>query len=56
MYYYITRDLTLYLLTLSHFQMNFYASVTDEFENIVAKGEIADNEQFLLLPQCFQLY
>ena len=23
------------------------------FENIVAKGEIAHNEQFLLFPQCF---
>ena len=26
------------------------------FENIVGKGEIARNEQFLLFPQCFQLY
>ena len=26
------------------------------FENIVTKGEIAQNEQFLLLPQCFQLF
>ena len=25
------------------------------FENIVGKGEIAHNEQFLLFPQCFQL-
>ena len=25
------------------------------FENIVRKGEIACNEQFLLFPQCFQL-
>ena len=24
------------------------------FENIVGKGEIAHNEQFLLFPQCFQ--
>ena len=24
------------------------------FENIATKGEIAQNEQFLLLPQCFQ--
>ena len=23
------------------------------FENIVGKGEIAGNEQFLLFPQCF---
>ena len=26
------------------------------FENIVAKGEIAHDEQFLLRSQCFQLY
>ena len=26
------------------------------FETIVGKGEIAPNEQFLLFPQCFQLY
>ena len=25
------------------------------FENVVGKGEIALNEQFLLFPQCFQL-
>ena len=25
------------------------------FENIVGKGDIARNEQFLLFPQCFQL-
>ena len=26
------------------------------FENIVTKEEIAQNVQFLLLPQCFQLF
>ena len=26
------------------------------FENIVTKGEIAENEQSLLLPQCLQLH
>ena len=26
------------------------------FENIMAKGEIAHNEQFPLWPQCFQLF
>ena len=26
------------------------------FGNIVGKGEIARNKQFLLFPQCFQLY
>ena len=25
------------------------------FQNIVGKGEIARNEQFLLFPRCFQL-
>ena len=27
----------------------------ETFENIVGKGEIARNEQFLLFPQCFLL-
>ena len=32
------------------------ASTADGFfENIVTKEEIAQNEQFLLLPQCFPL-
>ena len=26
------------------------------FENIVGKGEIARNEQFILFPHCFLLY
>ena len=30
-------------------------SMTDSFENIAGKGEIARNEQFLLFPQCFLL-
>ena len=34
---------------------HFDASSTDSFENIVGKGEIAHNEQFLLFPQCFLL-
>ena len=37
-----------YTLTLSNLQTHF--------ENIVAKGEIAHDEQFLLWPQCFQIY
>ena len=28
--------------------------LSDLVENIVGKGEIARNEQFLLFPQCFQ--
>ena len=36
--------------SLSHLQMHFDASAADNFENIVTKGE------FLLLPQCFQLF
>ena len=31
-------------------------SSTTTFESIVAKEQIAQNKQFLLLPQCFQLY
>ena len=44
--------LTLYsidtVLILTHHQQT-------AFENIVGKGEIARNEQFLLFPQCFLL-
>ena len=28
--------------------------LSDCVENVVGKGEIARNEQFLLFPQCFQ--
>ena len=36
---------------------SFDASAADDFfENIMTKGRIAKNEQFLLLPQCFQLF
>ena len=28
--------------------------IINEYENIAAKGEIAHNEQFLLLTQCFK--
>ena len=41
------------LFTLPTFKANFDASAADNFWYIVAKG---DNEQFLLLPLCFQLY
>ena len=34
---------------------HFDTSTTDSFENIVGRGEIARNEQFLLFPQCFLL-
>ena len=37
---------TPYVLILTHQQQT-------AFENIVGKGEIARNEQFLLFPQCF---
>ena len=37
-------------LTLYFIDTHFDASA---FENIVGKGEIARNEQFLLFPQCF---
>ena len=42
-------------LTLYSIDTHFDTSTTDAFENIVGKGEIALNEQFLLLPQCFLL-
>ena len=29
--------------------------LSDLVENIVGKGEMARNEQFLLFPQCFQM-
>ena len=35
---------------------HFDAITADDFENIVAKGGIAHDEQFHLLPQCFQPY
>ena len=34
---------------------HFEASTTEGFENIVGKGEISGNKQFLLFPQCFLL-
>ena len=42
------------VLTLSHLQKHFDAIAADD--NIVAKGEIAHDEQFHLWPQCFQFY
>ena len=47
-YYLLLRDVPYtFHLTLSHMQTTF--------ENTVTKGEIAQNKQFLLLLQCFQL-
>ena len=40
-------------LTLSQTSPGFYVSAVQVFENTVGKGEIARNEQFHLLPQCF---
>ena len=42
--------------TLYHTQRHFDASVADDFLNIVKKGVIAHNEQYLHLQQCFQVY
>ena len=43
-------------LTLSHI-IPFLATLQQTtFENIGANGYFAQDEQFLLLPQCFQLY
>ena len=44
----------MYVNPLLHiYPTHFNPSTT--FENIVGKGEIARNEQFLLFPQCFLL-
>ena len=44
-------------LTLTHKQtLSDAAAANPSLENVVTKEEIAQNEQFLLLPQCFQLY
>ena len=40
-------------LTLYSIDTHITTSATDAFKNIVGKGEIARNEQFLLFPQCF---
>ena len=40
-------------LTLTQTSPAFYMSAAQVFENIVGRGEIARNEQFLLFPQCF---
>ena len=41
-------------LTLSQTNLGFYVfEIKKSFENTVAEGEIARNEQFLLLPLCF---
>ena len=40
-------------LILYFIDTHFNASATDSFGNIVGKGEIARNKQFLLFPQCF---
>ena len=47
------------MLTLSHLQMHFDVSelaADNYFENIVAKEEIAHNEQFIILSKWYQLY
>ena len=46
---------TISMLALYSIDTYFNASTKTAFENIVGKGEIAHNEQFLLIPQCFQL-
>ena len=43
------------LLTLYSIDTHFDASTKEFFKNIVGKGEIAHNKQFLLFPQCFLL-
>ena len=44
------------ILNLTHILTHFDTTETDNFENIVTKGEIAHYEQIFLLTQCFHLY
>ena len=46
----VRKELTLYPI-----DTHFDALATTAFENIVGKGEIACDVQFLLFPQCFLL-
>ena len=42
------------LFLLDQFKLIYFTSIAKQlFENIVTKEEIAQNEQFLFLPQCF---
>ena len=43
------------MLTLHSIDTHLMHQQQTAFENIIGKGEIACNEQFLLFPQCFQL-
>ena len=44
-------------LTISHIYNSFLTALQQiTLENIVAKGELSDSEQFLLWAQCFQQY
>ena len=53
MYVILSRPEPNNVLILYSIDTHFDASTA--FENIVGKGEIARNEQFLLFPQCFLL-
>ena len=46
---------TPWTLILTHQQYILTHQHSNSFKNIVGKGEIARNEQFLLFPQCFLL-
>ena len=50
----LSLHLKFFTMTIYSIDTLFKASRT-AFENIVGKGEIAHNEQFLLFPQCFLL-
>ena len=52
----ITIPMHLFKLTLNHTQTYFDIYLQQKnYENIVAKGEFVNNEQHLILPQCFEL-
>ena len=53
MYRYMGHALTKVCLTLFQKSPGFTCLQYKSFENTAGKGEIAHNEQFLLIPQCF---
>ena len=53
---YMSREYFSYINPFPHIDTFWRLCSRRLFENIVTKEEIAQNEQFLLLPQCFPLF
>ena len=51
-----SKNLLVTIFSTSHSVPCFNTLKWETYENIVAKGEIAYNEQFLLFPKCFLHY